>query len=184
MAVTYVQDDGTSDLSLGGTATRDLTATALGDGSFTETAANGGGTQTHFFVTTSDNPNSDEWLDSGTYTVEVEVDTGDSSVDCDVRVGRCNSSGTILQTGSFVGAQDMSVTRSYSPIAPAWTDGEEACGNRLYVELLFTNNASHGSHDVTIGLGTTANEVITDLTEDAGGCAAAGFAHSQGCIIG
>lgn len=170
---TYIQKVDASDLSLGGAATRVISAGTGTDTSFTETAANGGGTETHYFVTPSGVPNSDSWESGGSWTVEVEVDVGDASVTCEVRVGRCDSGGTILQTGSFTATQAMDVTRSFSPTAPTWTGGEEACDNRLFVELLFTNNAAHGSHDVTVGVGTTANEVVTDVTEDAGSCGVA-----------
>ena len=169
---TYIQKVDASDLSLsGGTATRDLTTGTGTDTNFTANPANGGGTETHFFVTIAGVPNSDAWESGGTQTVEVEVDSGDGDIDCDVRIGRCDSSGTILQVGSFVGVQDMSATRSYSPVAPTWTGGEEACGNRYFAELLFTNNAAHGNHSVDVGVGTTANEVVTDITETAGTCA-------------
>lgn len=183
---TYIEKIDASDLNLAGaTATRDLTAGTGTDTNFNVAPANAGGTETHFFVTVAGVPNSDSWEDGGTHTVEVEVDNGDAEIDCDVRVGRCDSAGNILQTGAFVGPQAMDVTRSFSPVAPAWTNGEEDCGNRYFVELLFTNNAAHGTHFVDIGVGTAANEVVTDITEDAGTCAAADdeeFAGSQQAV--
>lgn len=167
---TYIEKTDISDLSLGGTATRDLSAGTGTDTNFNVNPANGGGTETHYFVTLAGKPNSDGWEDSGTQTVEIEIDTGDADIDCQARVGRCDSLGTILQTGSFTATQVMDVTRSFSPVAPAWNNVEEACGNRYFVELLFTNNAAHGNHSVNVGVGTVANEVVTDITEDAGGC--------------
>lgn len=170
---TYIQKTGASDLTLsGGTATRDLTAGTGSDTSFNSAPANGGGQETHFFLTPSGKPNSDSWESGGTHTVEVQVETGDGDMTCDVRIGRCNSSGTILQVGSFVGTQVMDLDRTFSPVAPTWTGGEEACGNRYFAELLFTNNGAHGSHFIDVGLGTVANEAITDITEDNGTCAA------------
>ena len=167
---TYIEKSTTSDLSLGGTATREISAGTGTDTSFNVAPANGGGQLTHFFVTVSGKPNSDAWEDSGTQTVEVEIDSGDADIDCQARVGRCDSSGTILETGSFTAVQVMDVSRSFSPVAPAWNNAEEACGNRYFAELLFTNNAAHGSHSVDVGVGTAADEVTTDITEDNGGC--------------
>lgn len=169
---TYIQKIEISDLSLGGAATRDLTAGTGIDTSFGVSPSNGGGTITHFFVTIAGVPNSDSWENGGTQTVEVEIDSGDSDIDCNVRIGRCNSTGTILQTGSFVGTQAMDVSRTFSPVAPTWTGGEEACGNRYFAELLFTNNAAHGSHSLLVAVGTAANEVVTDITENGGTCTA------------
>lgn len=172
---TRIQKITASDLTLsGGTATRVLSPGAGADTFFNVAPANGGGQETHFFVTDANVPNSDAWENAGTWTVEIEIDTGDADLDCDVRCGRCDSSGTILQVGSFVGTQLMDVTRSFSPVAPTWTGGEEACGNRLFVELLFTNNAAHGSNMIDVGVGTTSNEVVDDITEDGGTCAPAG----------
>jgi hypothetical protein len=178
MAVTYIEKITASDLTLGGTATREMSAGTGTDTNFNVAPANGGGTETHFFVTPPSKPNNDQWEtdDDDTWFCEVEVDTGDAEIDCQVRVGRCDSGGTILQTGAFTAAQDMSVTRSFSPAKPTtWTGGEEACGNRLFMELLFTNNASHGSHSVDIGVGTAANEAGATGTfvEDSSGCVSA-----------
>lgn len=163
-----------SDLTLaGGTATRVQSAGTGTDTSFNSMPANGGGQETHFFVTEPGVPNNDAWENSGVWTVEVEIDTGDASYTCDVRVGRCDSAGNILQVGSFIGTQAMDVTRTFSPVAPTWTGGEEACGNRQFVELLITNNNAHGSNSIDIGVGTALNEVIDDLSVDTAGCAVA-----------
>jgi len=166
---TYIEKIDASDLTLsGGTATRDLTTGTGTDTSFNTAPVNGGGTETHFFLTIAGVPNSDAWEDGGTQTFEVEIITGDPDITGDTRVGRCDSSGTILQVGSFVGTQVMDVSRTFSPVAPTWTNGEEDCGNRYFIELLVTNNATHGNHSCDIGLGTTANEVVSTITETGG----------------
>ena len=67
----------------------------------------------------------------------------------------------------------MGATRTYTVTAPAWTDGEEDCGNRLAIELDVNCNAAHGNCRFTMGLGTTANEVIEDITENTAGCVVA-----------
>jgi hypothetical protein len=170
---TYIQKSTTSDLSLGGDGTNEISSGTGTDTLLNIDPANEGGTVTWYFVTPADVPNSDQWEDSGSQTVELEIDVGDASLDCQVRVGRCNSSGSILQTGSFTATQTLGSTVSFSPTAPAWTNGEELCGNRYFVEMLFTNNGAHGNHSIDMGLGTAANEVITDIVEDAGGCAVA-----------
>lgn len=183
---TYVMQTTTSDLSLGGTATRDINTSTSTASEFTTSPANGGGTETHYFVTEANVPNSDSWESGGTWTVEVflGVTGGDIDITCDVRVGRCDSSGTILQTGSFVGTQAMDADRTFSPVAPTWTGGEEACGNRLFAELLFTNNAAHGGHTVGVEVNTVDNEVITDVTENAGTCSAGGTPYYYNQLLG
>lgn len=171
---TYIQKSTTSDLSLGGDGTNEISSGTGTDTLLNIDPANAGGTITWYFVTPADVPNSDQWEDSGGHTVEIEIDTGDGDITCQVRIGRCDSSGTILEVAaSFTATQAMDASRTFSPTAPAWNDGEEACGNRYFIEMLFTNNAGHGNHSIDIGLGTAANEVITDILEDAGGCAVA-----------
>ena len=169
-----IQKTTASDLTLaGGTATRVQSAGTGTDASFNSAPANGGGQETHFFVTEPGVPNNDAWEDSGVWPVEVEIDTGDAGFTADVRVGRCDSSGTILQVGSFIGTQALDVSRTFSPVAPVWTNGEEACGNRQFIEFLITNNNAHGAPSVDIGLGTAANEITDDLSVDTAGCAVA-----------
>jgi hypothetical protein len=171
---TYIEKITASDLSLsGGDATRVLSTGSGTDTSFSVAPANGGGTETHFWVTASGVPNSDQWEADGSQVVEIEVDEGNTEINCQVRVGRCGASASILQTGSFTSTQVMSVSRVFNAVAPSWSSGEEACGNRYFVECLFTNNASHGTHSVGIGVGTGANEVVSDIIEDAGACAGA-----------
>ena len=168
---TYIQKTTASDLSLAGaTATREMSSGTGADTSFNSAPANAGGQETHFFVTVPNKPNNDDWEDGGTQTVEIEIDTGDAEMTADVRVGRVNAAGTIIQVGSFVGTQALDIARTFSPVAPTW-EAEEDCGNRLFVEVLITNNAAHGSHAVDIGLGTALNEVVTDVTEEASACA-------------
>ena len=170
---TYIEKTDASDLTLsGGDATRDLTTGTGTDTAVTIGPASGGGQETHFWVTVAGVPNSDVWEDGGTQTVEIEIDSGDSSFTGDVRVGRCDSSGTIIQVGSFVGTQALDVTRSFSPVAPTW-EAEEACSNRYFIELLVTNNNAHGNQSISVGVGTAANEVVSTISEDAGACMAA-----------
>jgi hypothetical protein len=171
---TYIEKVDASDLTLsGGDATLDLTTGTGTDTAVTADPASGGGTQTYFWVAVAGVPNSDDWEDGGTQTVEIEIDSGNGSFTGDVRVGRCDSSGTIIQVGSFIGTQALDVTRSFSPLAPTW-EAEEDCGNRYFIELLVTNNNAHGNQSIDIGVGTAANEVVTDITENAGTCTVAG----------
>jgi hypothetical protein len=124
---TYIETITASDLSLsGGDATRVLSASSGTDTSFSVAPANGGGTETHFWVTASGVPNSDQWEADGSQVVEIEVDEGNTEINCQVRVGRCGASASILQTGSFTSTQVMSVSRVFTAFAPSWTGGEEA----------------------------------------------------------
>lgn len=172
---TYIQKVTASDLSLvGATATREMSTGTGTDTSFNAAPTSGGGQETHFFVTPADVPNSDDWEDGGTITTEIEIDTGDGSFTGQVRVGRVDSGGTIIQVGSFTATQALDVTRTFSPVAPTW-EAEEDCGNRLFIEILITNNNTHGNQSINVGLGTALSEVVSDILEDAGTCVVAGL---------
>jgi hypothetical protein len=120
-----------------------------------------------FFFTPSGKPNSDSWENGGTWTVEIEVDSVSPKIDARVRVQRYNSSGTLQESGNFTASQTLNGTVSFSPVAPTWST--QACGDRIGIEIEFTETQGK-ANSVTIGLGTTANEVVTDITEDAGTC--------------
>ncbi len=122
------------------------------------------------FITPAGVPNSDDWEDGGTWTVEIEVDTGNHQITANVRVVRLDDVGNVIQVGSFIGAQALSSTVSFSPVAPTW-EAEEDCDNRLAIEIQFTENQGM-ANSVTIGVGTTLSEVVTDITENLGGCLA------------
>lgn len=123
------------------------------------------------WITPSGTPNSDSWESGGTQTVEIELDSGNMSVDGQVRIVRVNSSGTILQSGSYTANQTLfGGPLTFSPVSPTWTGGEEDCTNRLAIQMNFTNTDDMMAQAVTVGLGTTSNEVVTDITENNGTC--------------
>lgn len=172
---TYVEKITASDLTLFfDTATRVLSAGAGSDTTFAISPPNGGGAEWHYFVTNAGIPNSDSWPSGGTQTVEVEVTSGDRKIECQARVARCDASGTILQSGAMTAFQKMGVPRTFSPVAPTWTGGEEACGNRYIILLVFVNTAASGFHSITVAVGATPdNDIVSTITEDAGSCGGA-----------
>jgi len=117
------------------------------------------------FITPSGTPNSELWESGGTWTVEVEIDVGNNKILARARCVRLDSAGTVLQTGTYTAQDSLVATTSFSPVAPSWTRTEEDVDNRLAVEIEFTCD-SNMDQSATIGVGTTANEIITNITED------------------
>jgi len=179
---TYIQKTTAAHVSPFADGNRVLSTGTGTDTFFNVAPANGGGTETHGFITPAEIPNSFAWANGGTQTFEIEVDTADSDLDAQVRIVRLDSTGTVLQSGAFTGAQDMGVTRSFSPVAPTWTAGEHNCNNLIAFEILFTNNAAHGNHEIDVGLGTTANEAVTDIVEN--DCQVSGTINGAGTLTG
>ena len=123
------------------------------------------------FITVADKPNSDAWEDGGTWTVELQLDVGNHQITARCRCVRLDSAGNIEETGSYTGTQTMDADRSFSPVAPTWETSGDAnvCSDQIAIEIEFINGQSM-ANSITLGLGTIANEVITDITEDGGTC--------------
>lgn len=136
------------------------------------------------FITIANKPNSDVWEDAGTHTVEIELDSANMNIRAKCRIVRLDSLGVILESGAFTAFQTLQADRIFNPVSPTWVSAE-ACDNRIAIEFEFENLDTMMTQSADIGLGTTANEVITDITENGGTCSApAGFAHSQAVVIG
>lgn len=121
--------------------------------------------QTLGFITTSGVPNSNAWESNGIWTVELMPQIGNSKIRAQVRCVRLDQSGVILQSGIFTSTQIMNMGRIFTPISPAWNENDEDVNNRLAVEVLFTT-LQVMEQSITVRVGTTDNEVITDIVEN------------------
>jgi len=186
--VTYVQKDINSDISPSwpNTTEFDLEMSAgLGIDSSIQFTIAASTVISASFITLANKPNNGAFQDGGTQTVEIEVQTAAMNIRMRCRMVKLDSSGTIIGVkGAFTGFQTLQADRTFSPVSPTWT-GTEACTHRLAVELELENVDTMMSSTAAIGLGTAINEVITDITENSGGCSApGGFAHSQVVTVG
>ncbi len=117
---TYVQKDIASDISPYLTGNREMSVGAGADGSFVVSLGTIEIFEDHGFITLVGVPNNDGWESGGTFTVEVEIDVGNHSIDGSVRIDRIDSDGNIIQSGSFTSTQAMNANRTFSPVAPTW----------------------------------------------------------------
>lgn len=170
MAGTRICSDVNSDLSPFAEFSKRATASES-DGSIT-VSIGGSATLIGGWIVESGKPNSDIWEDGGTWTLEIETDTGNMFVDGRARCVRLDSAGNVLQVGAYTSAQDLGPDRTFSPVAPTWTNGEEACGNRLAIEFEMVETGGM-PRTLVFGTGTVASELAEDITEDAGSCAGA-----------
>ena len=153
-------------LDVGGGWERELSTGTGTDGSIDVSAAFLGAT--YWFITTAGVPNSDGWEDGGTWTVEIEVDVGNMGLDMDVAVYRFDPDLAVnsrpIQGGLATAKQTLQMSRVFSPVAPTW-DAPDDCAYRLGIRMDVTS-PDQTSQTATIGLGTIANEVTADITED------------------
>ena len=146
----------------------DMFTGATGGGSSNDSIP-GSSTRSASFITLVDVPNSDAWESGGTQTIRLDVSMGDADFTGKCRVVRLSSTGTILQSGAFTGTQVINADRTFTPVAPTWTGGEEACGNRYAIEWEFVN-ADSMAHALKLNIRVTTADIVTDITEDGGTC--------------
>lgn len=171
---TYIQKTTNSDLSPAWSNTtqfdKEMSA-GTGTDTFVQVSLAASEIKSASFITIVNKPNSDVWEDAGTQTVEIEVDSVNMNIRARCRIVRLDSIGTILESGAFTGFQTLSASRIFNPVSPTWVSAE-ACDNRIAIEFEFENTDTMMLQSADIGLGTIANEVITDISEDGGTCGA------------
>ncbi len=125
---------------------------------------------------------------TGTYTVELNVQVGDTSIFCSVAVARVNSSGTV-QSGGTAFTSEQTCTAGVKTFNVPSTDlGTWNVGDRLRVTYRFRSSNQHGGdHQIEIGFNTTGIEVVAPWTEavtPSGGSEAAVAITSEGSGTG
>jgi len=137
------------------------------------------------FITVAGVPNNDAMEDGGSQTVELEVDAGNMNIRGRCRIGRIDSAGNVEETGAYTSFLSLNTSQVFSPVAPTWgTSGDaEACGDRLFIEFEVENTDTMMALTLTIGLGTVANEITTDISENSGSCAGAQLEPEQVSVI-
>ncbi len=130
------------------------------------------------FITLSGVPNSDAWEDGGTNTISFQNNGDNTTCNLSIRIISINSSGTILQTGSYGSPVTMGTSGSNNTVSctsPTWSH-TEACGNRLCIQLKFVDTRSHGSlqsYLMRTGQLSYYSTLSSSVSEDAGTCTAA-----------
>ena len=162
---TYIQKNINSDLTPFPDLNKEMSVGSGIDTSIAISGINTSTSRTLGFITPSGVPNSNSWEDSGTWTVEIQTDIGNAQVDAQLRCVRLDTSGNILQSGILTATQSLQQSRIFTPAVPIWNDGEESLSNRLAIAIFLTSMQVM-DQSVSIGVGTTDNEVITNITEN------------------
>jgi len=150
-----------SGMPTGADFTRLLDVTPAGAGSIVVTIASGT-TEVSYGYTPVGNPGTNGA--TGDYTVEINVTVKNGKIDGSVQVHRVNSSGAVQSSSSVTSAQTLSVVQVYTFNLNSVDLGTWAAGDRLRVDYRFTETGGHGDQDVTIGTGTTSEEVVAPFT--------------------
>jgi len=124
----------------------------------------GSSTELWGFISEPGFPGNSSWEDGGTWSVTLRVVTGNTFVRARCLAVRIDSSGNLLQTGTFTSFQTLtSGNKNYTISNPLWNDGEEDSGNRIAI-LVSINNMSPTSQSVTLGTNTTTEKVETNIS--------------------
>lgn len=118
-------------------------------------------TETQYGYSNASIPYNAAWP-TGNWTVRVYVTTGSSYIYGSVSISRVNSAGTVQQTCTVSGEQQMTNAGSYtfSFTNLAWTAG--AVGDRIRINYLFRNSKTNGSISIVIRTGTDT-DVVTPV---------------------
>lgn len=171
----------TSDLSLGGDGTTDITTSI--DTTNDTVSDSGATTYNFYFATTSSLPNNDSWEDGGYSPVNIILQATNfaaNTATCRGRFISVNSSGTTLQTGSYgpIVTYQLSINMygALSVPNPTWTH-TEACGNRLVLELEITCTTSSTTTSIIMSDGSVGSFIYSPLSKDSGSCGVGGPAR-------
>jgi hypothetical protein len=173
---TYVEKADTSDIFVADSIANGSKLLSPGVAPSTTTitvtvAAGGGAAQNFNFVTPQGQINSDAWESGGSMTVEVRTGTV-NLLRARVRVRRVNALGTVLQNGTLTAFQLLTnnTTHTFSPTVPTWTAGQEACGNRLVIQIQFDEAIANNGGSCEFVIGGANSEVVSTITENNGNC--------------
>ena len=151
------------------TETLNMSTAAAGVNLKTQTVV-ASGTNTTCYLTANSIPNLSGWVDSRTQTTFLDVSAADSAIRARCKVGRTDGTNSILQEGAFTAYQTLSAVQKYtfSPVAPAWTDGQENVANQFFVVWEFNNTNTMFSKAVTYrnfsaGVVTDDSYITADL---------------------
>lgn len=144
------------------------------DGTLTVTIPSPVGFKAGIWVTDGLVPNNADW-GSGVFTIELEIDAGNVNIQARCRPVRISVSGVVQQNGDWSDWKLCNVSRIYdaadanppqSPAGGNWTPGSAL--DLIMIEWEFEHIGVSGSQSITIGTGTTANEVDSPVGENTG----------------
>ncbi len=180
MATTYFLTTVASDCSGGVDFTNTLDQTAPGAGTIAYTVPNGN-TQDDHGVTLVGNPSTEGGSGSRTYTVDVEVNVGNTDLELSVAVRRINSSCVTQSTSSF--SSEVTATAGNHNFVLSTVDiGVFASGDRFILIVRMRDTSAHGNEGMTLDVGASGTRVETPWDIDGAGPAnfySGGFANTQ-----
>jgi hypothetical protein len=170
---TYIQKAALSDVNMAAAqSTRVMSPGTETASTYGISIAASGPNQNVFHVTNQGQINSDSWASGGTMTIEIRY-TAATNMRARVRITRIDRDGDVLQTGALSALQTLNTppnTKTFLPVVPTWTAAQEACGNRLVAQLVFSAQIGSSPASATIEVGTADSEVVSTITENDGNC--------------
>lgn len=168
MAETYSLTLTASDLSVpGDNFDNELSRSPAAANTLAITVANTT-TETDYGFTPSGDPGTDGGTGARTFTVIVEINTGNADLELDVQLHRITSSGTVQQSSGFHGEQTATAgTKTYAFVSLDL--GTWASGERLRADLKQRDTSIHGNENLTYDVETGGTRVDVPWTIAAGG---------------
>jgi hypothetical protein len=127
------------------------------------------------FITKSTLPNNDNWESGGTWEQEIEITIAIMDIRGRCRAVMLNSTGSILQSGTFSDYQTFQTLsfRTFNFSAPTWT-ASQACTNLFAIEWEFENLNTMFTKETEIRYRSVSSpqlyEILTDLSINTASC--------------
>lgn len=99
---------------------------------------------------------------TGTYTVEVVVNTTDADSDLAVQLHRINSSGTVQNSSSLSAKQTLTADRTFT--FASLNLGTWAAGDRLRVDFSQEGTGAHGNATFDYAIGSAGTRIVCPWT--------------------
>jgi len=165
MAVTYYLSAIDSDLTGGADFNKLLSRNTETAGTITSSIAQAA-TETSYAFTAIGDPGTGG-VNTGTFTVKVDVATANSNITISVALHRVNSAGTVQNSTAFATGQSAGTTgvKSFTFTNPAL--GTWVAGDRLRVDYRFANAAAHSAQNIIISTGTIDEAIDTPFNTPA-----------------
>lgn len=159
MAIVYLRDT-TSDLSGGADFNYEINNTTATLGTLDVSIA-ASATETSYCFSPANRPGDGTW-GTGTFTVEIDVTSGNAKVDCTITVNRISSDGATVHTSasdSTPQGLNPSGVYTFTTSSTDWDAASTSSTDRIRVDIILQNTNTMGSSSVTLGFNTTDSEV-------------------------
>ena len=164
MAQTYFLSSSASDLSVPGDDFDNQMANAVGSDTLSQTTAKTA-TETSYGFTSANEPSDNGGTGAQSYTVTIEINTGNADVELAINLHRINSTGTV-QASAGISAEQTATTGPLTYTFASLDLGTFASGDRVRIDFQTRATSLHNAEQLIydLGSGTSGTRLLAPWT--------------------